>query len=39
MNEELKPHIGKDFNMDVVQEGESLKVILRHDKRAKPKET
>jgi len=28
LNEELKPHMGKDFDMDVVQEGEDLKVIL-----------
>jgi hypothetical protein len=28
MNEELKPYFGKDFDMDVVEEGESLRVIL-----------
>jgi len=28
MNEELKPYFGKDFDMDVVQEGENLRVIL-----------
>ena len=28
MNEELKPCIGKDFDMDVVEEGENLKVPL-----------
>ena len=32
LNEKLKRHIGKDFEMDVVQEGENLKVILTHDK-------
>jgi hypothetical protein len=37
MNEDLEPYIGKDFDMDVVQEGESVKVILKHDKRSKPK--
>ena len=37
LNEELKPYIGKDFDMDVIQEGETLRVILTHDKRAKPK--
>lgn len=37
MNEELKPYIGKDFDMDVVEEGETLRVTLTHDKRAKPK--
>jgi len=28
LNEELKPYIGKDFDMDVVEEGENLRVIL-----------
>jgi hypothetical protein len=28
MNEELKPYIGNDFDMDVVKEGEHLRVIL-----------
>jgi hypothetical protein len=37
LNEELKPYIGKDFDMDVVQEGETLRVILKHDKHTKPK--
>jgi hypothetical protein len=37
MNEELKPYIGKDFGMDMVEEGETLRVTLTHDKRAKPK--
>ena len=36
LNEELKPYIDKDFDMDVVQEGENLRVTLTHDKRAKP---
>jgi hypothetical protein len=39
LNEELKPYIGKDFDMDVVEEGETLRVTLVHDKRAKPKRT
>ena len=38
LNEKLKPYIGKDFDMDVVEEGETLKVTLTHYKRAKPKE-
>jgi hypothetical protein len=38
MNEDLEPYIGKDFDMDVVEEGETLRVTLVHDKRAKPKE-
>ena len=37
LNEELKPYIGKDFDMDVVEEGETLRVTITHDKRAKPK--
>ena len=37
LNGDLEPYIGKDFDMDVVQEGENLKVILTHDKRAKLK--
>jgi hypothetical protein len=37
LNEELKPYVGKDFNMDVVEEGENLRVTLTHDKCAKPK--
>ena len=28
LNEELKPLMGKDFDMDVVEEGENLRVIL-----------
>jgi len=28
LNEELKPYFGKDFDMDVVEEGENLRVIL-----------
>jgi len=28
MNEELKPYIDNDFDMDVVEEGEHLRVIL-----------
>ncbi len=28
LNEELKPFMGKDFDMDVVREGEELRVIL-----------
>jgi hypothetical protein len=32
MTEKLKCHDGKDFEMDVVKEGETLKVILTHHK-------
>ena len=32
MNEELKPYFGKDFDMDVVEEGETLRVILTRTK-------
>lgn len=32
MNEALKPYIGKDFDMDVVEEGETLRVILTRTK-------
>jgi hypothetical protein len=38
MNEDLEPYIGKDFEMDVVEEGETMKVTLTHYKRDKPKE-
>jgi hypothetical protein len=38
LNDQLKPYIGKDFDMDVVEEGETLRVTLVHGKRAKPKE-
>ncbi len=32
LNEELKPYFGKDFDMDVVEEGETLRVILTNTK-------
>jgi hypothetical protein len=32
LNEELKPLLGKDFDMDVVEEGETLRVILTRTK-------
>jgi hypothetical protein len=32
MNEELEPYFGKDFDMDVVEEGETLRVILTNTK-------
>ncbi len=32
MTEKLKPYMDKDYNMNVVQEGETLRVILSRDK-------
>jgi hypothetical protein len=32
LNEELKPFVGKDFDMDIVEEGEKLKVVLTRKK-------
>lgn len=34
INEELKPFMGRDFDVDVVEEGEALKVILTSDKQS-----
>ena len=35
MTEKLKHYADKDFEMDVVNEGETLKVILTHNKEPK----
>ena len=35
MTEKLKRYDGKDFEMDVVKEGETLRVILTHHKESK----
>ena len=32
LNEKLKPLMGKDFDMDVVEDCETLRIILTHDK-------
>lgn len=32
LNEKLKPFMGKDFNMDVVKDGETLRITLTHNK-------
>jgi hypothetical protein len=32
LNEELKPLMDKDFDMDVVKDGETLRIILTNDK-------
>ena len=37
MTEKLQRYADKDFEMDVIKEGETLKVILTHNK--KPKES
>lgn len=34
LNEELKPYVGKDFDMDVVEADETLKVVLTRTKTA-----
>jgi hypothetical protein len=35
LNEKLKPYLGKDFNINVVKEGETLRVILTHNRNSK----
>ena len=32
LNEKLKPLMGKDFDMDVVKDGETLRITLTHNK-------
>ena len=36
LNEELKPLMGKDFKMDMVKDGETLKITLTRDKSKSP---
>jgi hypothetical protein len=35
LNEELEPFVGEDFDMNVVEEGETLRVILTKTKDSK----
>ena len=37
LNEKLKPYLDNDFDMEVVEEGETLKVILTKDKQSTKK--
>jgi len=37
INEDLKPLMGKDFDMDIIQDGETLKVTLTHKKPSQTK--
>lgn len=37
LTQELKLYVGKDFDMDIVKDGEALRVILTYYKHAKPK--
>ena len=37
LNKQLQAHLGKDFDMCVTEEGETLRIMFVHDKEAKPK--
>jgi hypothetical protein len=39
LNKELEPYFGKDYDMDVVKEGESLRVILTEKASSKKPNT